>query len=128
VIDPRCQFVRKPQDLSHFPKWQQSNIGTGAFGHSERRQALPTSSLALRRSISNELFYTVEQLCFVNRWEFCMSFAIYMIGLLLLIGGIGWALLTAGIAQLYIGIALLIIAGLGVMMAVTRTRAKDPPA
>jgi Zn-dependent protease with chaperone function len=56
-----------------------------------------------------------------------MSFAIYMIGLALLLGGIGWALVTAGLAQLYIGIALLIIAGIGVMMAVSRTRAKDPP-
>lgn len=57
-----------------------------------------------------------------------MSFAIYMIGLALLLGGIGWALVAAGLAQLYIGIALLIIAGIGVMMAVSRTRAKDPPA
>jgi hypothetical protein len=56
-----------------------------------------------------------------------MSFTIYMIGLVLLLGGIGWALITAGLAQVYIGIALLIIAGIGVMMAVSRTRAKDPP-
>jgi hypothetical protein len=57
-----------------------------------------------------------------------MSFALYLIGLVLLLGGIGWALVTAGIAQIYIGIALLIVAGIGVMMAVSRTRAKDPPA
>lgn len=57
-----------------------------------------------------------------------MSFALYLIGLVLLLGGIGWALVTAGIAQIYIGISLLIIAGIGVMMAVSRTRAKDPPA
>jgi TM2 domain-containing membrane protein YozV len=56
-----------------------------------------------------------------------MSFTIYMIGLVLLLGGIGWGLITAGLAQVYIGIALLIIAGIGVMMAVSRTRAKDPP-
>jgi len=57
-----------------------------------------------------------------------MSFALYMIGLMLLLGGIGWALISAGVAQVYIGIALLIAAGIGVMMAVSRTRAKDPPA
>ena len=60
--------------------------------------------------------------------ESFMSFALYMLGLLLLIGGIGWALVAAGIAQIYIGIALLIVAGIGVMMAVSRTRSKDPPA
>jgi hypothetical protein len=57
-----------------------------------------------------------------------MSFALYMIGLALLIGGIAWGLITAGLATIYIGITCLIVAGLGVMMAVSRTRAKDPPA
>jgi len=57
-----------------------------------------------------------------------MSFALYMIGLVLLLGGIAWGLITAGIAAIYVGIAMLIIAGIGVMMAVSRTRAKDPPA
>jgi hypothetical protein len=57
-----------------------------------------------------------------------MSFTLYMVGLVLLLTGIGFALITAGMAQLYVGIALLIVAGLGVMMAVSRTRAKDPPA
>jgi len=56
-----------------------------------------------------------------------MSFALYMIGLVLLLGGIAWGLIVAGLAQIYIGIALLIVAGIGVMMAVSRTRAKDPP-
>ena len=57
-----------------------------------------------------------------------MSFALYMVGLALLLGGIAWALIAAGLAQVYIGIAILIVAGIGVMMAVSRTRAKDPPA
>ena len=57
-----------------------------------------------------------------------MSFALYMIGLILVLAGVGWALVAAGIAHIYIGMALLIVAGIGVMMAVSRTRAKDPPA
>ena len=56
-----------------------------------------------------------------------MSFALYMLGLAVLIGGIAWGLVVAGIALTYIVIACLIIAGLGIMMAVSRTRAKDPP-
>jgi hypothetical protein len=57
-----------------------------------------------------------------------MSFALYMLGLAVLVGGIAWALITAGIAATYIGIACLIVAGIGIMTAVSRTRAKDPPA
>lgn len=57
-----------------------------------------------------------------------MSFALYMVGLALLIGGIAWGLVTAGVSQTYILISCLIVAGIGIMMAVSRTRTKDPPA
>jgi membrane-bound acyltransferase YfiQ involved in biofilm formation len=54
-----------------------------------------------------------------------MSFALYMIGLIVLLGGIAWALIAAGIAVTYIAISCLIVLGLGIMMAVSRTRSKD---
>ena len=38
-----------------------------------------------------------------------MSFALYMIGLALLVGGIAWGLVTAGLAAVYVGIACLIV-------------------
>jgi hypothetical protein len=57
-----------------------------------------------------------------------MSFALYMVGLAVLIGGIAWALVTAGLSSTWIAIACLVAAGLGIMGAVSRTRAKDPPA
>jgi hypothetical protein len=57
-----------------------------------------------------------------------MSLAIYMLGLAVLLGGIAWGLIVAGLAVTYVVIACLIIAGIGIMMAVSRTRAKDPPA
>ena len=57
-----------------------------------------------------------------------MSFAIYMLGLVVLIGGIAWGLVVAGLTLTYVVIACLVVAGLGIMMAVSRTRAKDPPA
>jgi hypothetical protein len=57
-----------------------------------------------------------------------MSLAIYMLGLAILLGGIAWGLIVAGLAVTYVVIACLIIAGIGIMMAVSRTRAKDPPA
>lgn len=55
-----------------------------------------------------------------------MSFALYLIGLLVLVGGIAWGLSTAGLAPVYIGIACLIVLGIGIMAAVSRTRTKDP--
>jgi energy-converting hydrogenase Eha subunit G len=57
-----------------------------------------------------------------------MSFALYILGLAVLLGGIAWALIAAGLAATYVAIACLIVAGIGIMMAVSRTRAKDPPA
>lgn len=57
-----------------------------------------------------------------------MSFALFLVGLVLLVAGIAWGLFTMGLAPVYIGVACLIVLGLGIMMAVSRTRAKDPSA
>lgn len=57
-----------------------------------------------------------------------MSFALYMIGLALVVGGVAWGLITAGVATVYVGITSLIVLGIGIMMAVSRTRAKDSSA
>jgi len=57
-----------------------------------------------------------------------MSFALFMLGLAVLIGGIAWALVAAGVSTTVIAIACLVVAGIGIMTAVSRTRAKDPPA
>jgi hypothetical protein len=57
-----------------------------------------------------------------------MSFLIYVIGFLLVIAGVAWALSVAGLATVYIAIACLILLGLGVLTGATRTRHKDPPA
>jgi hypothetical protein len=57
-----------------------------------------------------------------------MSFALYILGLAVLVGGIAWALVVAGISATWIAILCLVVAGIGIMTAVSRTRAKDPPA
>jgi hypothetical protein len=56
-----------------------------------------------------------------------MSFVLYIVGLAILLGGVAWALVAAHVASTYVAIVCLIIAGVGVMMAVSRTRLKDPP-
>jgi O-acetylhomoserine/O-acetylserine sulfhydrylase-like pyridoxal-dependent enzyme len=57
-----------------------------------------------------------------------MSFALYLLGLAVLLGGIAWGLIAAGLAATYVAIICLVVAGIGIMMAVSRTRLKDPPA
>jgi hypothetical protein len=54
-----------------------------------------------------------------------MSFALFLIGLALLVGGVAWGMVTAGIPALYVGITCVIILGIGIMAAVSRTRTKD---
>ena len=57
-----------------------------------------------------------------------MSFALYLIGFLVLLGGVAWALITAGVRPLYVAIACVILLGIGILTGVTRTRTKDPSA
>ncbi len=56
-----------------------------------------------------------------------MSFAIYLIGFLILIGGLAWGAFTLGIAPVFIGIGVVILIGLGLISGVTHTRRRDPP-
>lgn len=56
-----------------------------------------------------------------------MSFPIYLIGFLLVIGGVAWGLSVAGIPTLYIVIACVIMLGIGILSGVAKTRQKDPP-
>lgn len=55
-----------------------------------------------------------------------MSFALYMVGFILFLGGLIWGAVVAGIPQLYIGIGALILLGIGIFSAVGKTRSKDP--
>lgn len=55
-----------------------------------------------------------------------MSFALYMAGFLIFIGGVCWALITAGVPHLYVIIGATILLGRGMFTGVARTRGKDP--
>ena len=56
-----------------------------------------------------------------------MSFGLYFFGFLIFIAGVAWALVTAGVPILYVAIASVILLGVGIMTAVSRTRPRDPP-
>jgi len=56
-----------------------------------------------------------------------MSFALYLFGFVLIIIGIAWALVTAGVAVIKIAIICVILLGIAVLTGVVKTRPKDPP-
>jgi hypothetical protein len=57
-----------------------------------------------------------------------MSFALYMLGFLIVIVGLAWGAMVAGVPQIYIMIGAVVLLGIGIVSAVKRTRPKDPPA
>ncbi len=50
-----------------------------------------------------------------------MRFIVYMLGFLILIGGLAWAAIEAGAPQLYVMIGGVILLGLGIITGVSRT-------
>jgi hypothetical protein len=57
-----------------------------------------------------------------------MSFGLYLVGFVIFIGGVAWAMTRAGVSPVWIAITALILFGIGMVTGVGRTRAKDPPA
>ncbi len=55
-----------------------------------------------------------------------MSFSLYLIGFVIVIGGVAWGMIAAGVPKLYVMIACVILLGLGIVTGVSRTRTKDP--
>jgi hypothetical protein len=54
-----------------------------------------------------------------------MSLIIYLVGFAFVIGGLAWALVSAGVSTHYVMIASVILVGVAILTGVTRTRTKD---
>jgi poly(A) polymerase Pap1 len=54
-----------------------------------------------------------------------MSFVLYLVGFLIFIGGVAWALVVAGVPGLYVAIGATILLGIGIFTGVSKTRTKD---
>ena len=54
-----------------------------------------------------------------------MSFALYLIGFLLFLGGLAYAANMAGLAPIWIMIGVITLLGIGIFTGVVRTRQKD---
>lgn len=54
-----------------------------------------------------------------------MTFALYVIGFLLFIGGLAYAAHLAGLGSTWIAVGVLTLLGIGIFTGATRTRQKD---
>ena len=53
------------------------------------------------------------------------SLAIWIIGFIVLIGGLAYGASLAGLSPQWIGVGAVILAGIGIVMGVSKTRTKD---
>ncbi|MDP9201366.1 MAG: hypothetical protein M3P26_05475 [Gemmatimonadota bacterium] len=55
------------------------------------------------------------------------SFSTYLIGFIVLIIGLAIAAILVGVSQTWVIVGAIIAIGIGILMATTRTKPKDPP-
>jgi hypothetical protein len=55
-----------------------------------------------------------------------MSFGIYIVGFLIMIAGLGFGAHLLGVPPRWIGVGVVTMLGLGILLAVTTTRHRDP--
>jgi|CXWL01.1.fsa_nt_gi hydrogenase/urease accessory protein HupE len=56
-----------------------------------------------------------------------MSFSLYFVGTLIVIGGVAWGMIKAGLPTVWVIIAAVIMLGVGILSAVSHTRSRDLP-
>jgi len=55
------------------------------------------------------------------------SFSTYLIGFIVLIIGLAIAAILLGVSQTWVVVGCIVLIGIGILMATTRTKPKDPP-
>jgi hypothetical protein len=56
-----------------------------------------------------------------------MSFALYLLGMIIVICGLAYGAYLIHIPPQWIGVGVVVLLGLGILTGVARTRQKDPP-
>jgi hypothetical protein len=56
------------------------------------------------------------------------SFTTYLVGFLILIGGLGLAAYLLNVPAMWIGVGVIVLIGIGVLSATSRTKMRDPGA
>lgn len=55
------------------------------------------------------------------------SFSWYLIGFIILVIGLAWAAIMLGVQTLWVAIGVVVLLGMGIMMATRREKPRDPP-
>ena len=55
------------------------------------------------------------------------SFSTYLIGFVVLIIGLAVAAYLVGVPQMWIGVGVIVLIGIGILTGTSRTKTKDPP-
>lgn len=55
------------------------------------------------------------------------SFALYLIGMLIVIGGLAYGASLAGLPTQWIAVGVVVLLGIGIVTGVSKTRRRDPP-
>lgn len=55
------------------------------------------------------------------------SFSTYLIGFVVLIIGLAVAAFLLGVPQMWIGVGVIVLIGIGILTGTSRTKTKDPP-
>jgi uncharacterized membrane protein YiaA len=55
------------------------------------------------------------------------AFGTYLIGFIVLTVGLGIAAFLLNVPTMWIGVGVIVLVGIGILMATSRTRMKDPP-
>ena len=55
------------------------------------------------------------------------SFATYLIGFIILVVGLAFAAYLLNVPGTWIGVGVIVLLGMGVLMATSRTKPRDPP-
>jgi hypothetical protein len=66
------------------------------------------------------------ELCAYREEGVVSSLSIFIIGFLILIGGLAYGASMAGLSPQWIAVGVAVLAGIGIVMGVTKTRMRDP--
>ena len=66
------------------------------------------------------------ELCAYREEAVVSSLSIFIVGFLILIGGLAYGASMAGVSAQWIAVGVAVLAGIGIVMGVTKTRMRDP--
>jgi hypothetical protein len=98
------------------------------IGKDRKKSTLQLGSSAIVAGLYQLCLIAGGALALSHRWEWSRmtNFVVYLIGTLLVVGGLAYGASRLGISQVWIVAGALVIIGIGVMGGIVKTRQKEP--